>query len=96
MEKEIYTEPFKDLVILVNGVPAELNVIGALKHGEKEYLVINDMDVFNLSADEYGIMELVRYEGHVSIKWVEDEEFHNTLCDMWEKAVDEMEEEDEA
>jgi hypothetical protein len=98
VEKETYTnEPFKDLITVINGVPTELNVLGGMKTEDgREWLVITDMPILEIGAEEYEIFQLVRSEEKISIKSIdtksnnyENLDLYNELVEMWEKVVEE-------
>lgn len=86
MEKDSVTNDdlLKDLFIVVNGVPTNLNVVGTLKNDKAEYLVVTDLPIMDIGKDEYTILGLMREEeGKISVYVLEKEE-HDFLCDKWE------------
>lgn len=89
---DIKDEPFKDLVVIINGVPASLEVLGGIKYGEREFIVVTNLPILEISNTEYEIFELIREDGKVSIQSIEDISAYETLVEMWQAKVMEDEE----
>lgn len=89
--KVINGEPFQGLVVVVNGIPAELNVVGGIRYADEEYLIITDMAILEIDPDEYEIFKLIREDENISIQSLTDENFYSFLADMWVERVEEEE-----
>jgi hypothetical protein len=89
----------KDLFIVVNDLPVELNILGGMKTEDgREWLVITDVPALEISEDEYEIFELTRNDGKVSILSIDTQsnnyehlELYNELVELWETKVAETE-----
>ena len=88
MEKNI-SDIFKELFIMVGGQPIPINAIGMVRHGNREFVVLNDMEGF-VGPDEYAVVELIRGKDGIAIEGVENSTLYDELCGKWEKYVAEM------
>lgn len=76
---------------MVEGKPVEINPIGAMKDGDRQLVIVNDMEGL-VAEDEYMIFEIVpNILGGVSLTEITDLDYYNHLCDTWEKYLDELE-----
>lgn len=79
--------PFKDLMIIVEDKPMKLNVIGLMKVGEDEVLIVSDVPALEIGPREYEIFHLIRDGESMSIKDIESDELYQRLCNIWEERI---------
>lgn len=80
---------FEDLMIIVEDKPVKLNVLGIMNVGGDEVIVITDCPALEIEVGQYDIFHLLKENGTMSIKDIEDEKLYNTLCDIWEERIQE-------
>ena len=90
MEITDVNSAFKEFYIQVEGKPVEINAIGILRNGKKDYVVLTDMEHY-VEADEYVIVEMVHQNGETIFKEITDFQFYNELCDARETVLERME-----
>jgi hypothetical protein len=78
---------FNDLMIVVEGKPVKLNVIGLLNVGGDEVIVLTDCPPLNIKENEYELFHLLRENGSLSIQDITNYELYQKLCTIWEEKI---------
>lgn len=85
---------FEDLMIVIGDTPVKLNVIGLLRVGEDDVVVITDCPPLEIGDKEYELFHLILEEGKASIRDIEDDTLYEKLCNLWEVKIMEDKEND--